>query len=361
MTVIRLRYVKAYTDRHGKRRYYYRRPGCASVALPGDPASKAFREAYEAAQEGAQARTIGERQWPEKSFGALVAKYYTTPAYTDLRELTRRTYRNDMERFRAKYGKMSVSALELRHVTAMLDSLGGKSEKSLRRVLSILLKYGHAIGWRKDNPMLGLRRKQQAYKGFRAWEPEDIAAFEAHWKEGSRERLALYLLLCTVQRRGDAVGIGRQHIKAGKIKLTQHKTGTTLWLPIHPHLKAELDRVPKTQLTFLETQYGAPFKPASFTNWFSEKAREAGCPEGCTPHGLRKAGLAFMAEAGATPKELMAWSGHKNLAEVTLYTDAADQKRLAERALEKLEARTKVSNPEQPGRQNGEIPQENQR
>jgi integrase len=235
----------------------------------------------------------------------------------------------------------------------MLDALGGKSEKSLRRILSILLKYAHGIGWRKDNPMDGLRRRRQAYKGFRSWEPEDIATFEAHWPAGSRERLALYLLLCTIQRRGDAVDIGRQHVKDGKIKVTQKKTGTTLWLPIHPKLQAELDRVPRTQLTFLETQYGAPFKPASFTNWFSEKAQEAGCPKGCTPHGLRKAGLAFMAEAGATPKELMAWSGHKNLAEVTLYTEAADQKRLAEQGLRKLEARTNLSNPEPPGRQNG--------
>lgn len=352
MTTFRLKYVKAYTDRHGKRRHYYRRPGAPAIVLPGAPSSREFREAYEAAQEGAQRRTIGERRWPDKSFGALISRYLETPAYTGLGDITRRTYRNDMERFRAKYGAMNVVTMELRHVTAMLDGLGGKSEKSLRRILSILLKYAHAIGWRRDNPMVGLRRKRQAYKGFRPWGPEDIETFEARWPEGSRERLALYLLLCTIQRRGDAVGIGRQHLKDGKIKVTQGKTGTTLWLPIHPKLKRELDRIPKTQLTFIETQYGAPFKPASFTNWFSEKAQEAGCPKGCTPHGLRKAGLAFMAEAGATNKELMAWSGHKNLAEVTLYTDAADQKRLAEQALRKLEARTEVSTPVDPVRQN---------
>lgn len=354
MATFRLKYVKAYTDRHGTRRHYYRRPGCASVPIPGEPGSKAFMEAYHAAAEGAEPRTIGERKWPDKSFGALVSRYLATPAYTGLSEITRRTYRNDMERFRAKYGDFSVAAMELRHITAILDTLGGKSEKSLRRILSILLKYAHAIGWRRDNPMQGLRRKRQAYKGFRAWEPEDIAVFEERWPTGSRERLALYLLLCTIQRRGDAVDIGRQHLKDGKIKVTQKKTGTTLWLPLHPKLKAELALVPRTQLTFIETQYGAPFKPASFTNWFSEKAQEAGCPKGCTPHGLRKAGLAFMAEAGATPKELMAWSGHKNLAEVTLYTEAADQRRLAEQALAKLEKRTKSSNPQGSVRQRGQ-------
>jgi site-specific recombinase XerD len=351
VTTFRLKYIKAYTDRHGRRRHYYRRPGCAAIPIPGEPSSREFREAYEAAQEGATRRTIGERAWPDKSFGALISRYLQTPAYTGLNEQTRRTYRNDLERFRRERGAMSVAGLELRHITAMLDALGGKSEKSLRRILSLLLKYAHAIGWRRDNPMLGLRRKRQAYKGFRPWEPEDVAMFEAKWPAGSRERLALYLLLCTIQRRGDAVDMGRQHLKDGKIKVTQKKTGTTLWLPIHPNLKAEIALVPRTQLTFIETQYGAAFKPASFTNWFSEKAQEAGCPKGCTPHGLRKAGLAFMAEAGATPKELMAWSGHKNLAEVTLYTESADQRRLAEQAMEKLEMRTKSSNPQRAVRQ----------
>lgn len=43
------KYVKAYTDRHGKGRYYYRRKGYPQAPLPGMPWSPAFMEAYEVA------------------------------------------------------------------------------------------------------------------------------------------------------------------------------------------------------------------------------------------------------------------------------------------------------------------------
>jgi integrase len=100
--------------------------------------------------------------------------------------------------------------------------------------------------------------------------------------------------------------MGRQHVRAGKIRVVQSKTGTPLWIPLHPELAAEVALAPKDQLTFLQTQYGKPFSPAGFGNWFGEKAQDAGCPEGCTAHGLRKAGSRRLAEAGCTPHQIMA-------------------------------------------------------
>jgi CRISPR/Cas system Type II protein with McrA/HNH and RuvC-like nuclease domain len=52
----------------------------------------------------------------------------------------------------------------------------------------------------------------------------------------------------------------------------------------------------------------------------------------------------------------MAVTGHKNLSEVTLYTAAADQERLARQAMRKLERRTKRltgERPKSPVRQTG--------
>jgi integrase len=353
MTRIPMKFIKAYQDRHGKWRYYFRKPGAASIALPGDPDTKAFREAYDAALDGAP-RQIGVDRTKPGSFSALIALYYTTGAYRELADITRKTYRNDMERFRAKRGDMSVKALERKHVTAMLDAVvaQGKSPKSLRRVLGILLTLAHERGWRTDNPMVGMRRTGKASEGFRPWTEADIAKFEAHWPPGSRERLALALLLYTAQRRQDVVTMGRQHAKPGKVYVATHKSGgkTRLWIPMHANLRAEVDLVPPSQLTFILTQYGEPFSPAGFTNWFSEKAQEAGLPPRSSPHGLRKASLRRLAEAGCTPHQIMAVSGHKNLSEVTLYTASADQERLADEAIE----RTKVSTPPSPVRQSGQ-------
>lgn len=355
MTKVELPYIKAYRDRHGKLRHYYRRPGCPVVRLPGEPGSPEFLEAYKGAAESAP-REIGTERNKPGSFGALIALYYKSADYRNLKAITKQTRRNDLERFRAKRADMSVKAIQRKHITAMLDAIEaeGKSSKSLRRILGVLLTLAQERGWRDDNPMLGMRRQRKATEGFRAWTEEDIAKFEEAHQSGSRERLALALLLYTGQRRSDVVTMGRQHIKDGKIRVVQQKTGTELWIKLHSRLKAEIAAAPKDHLTFLTTQYGKPFSAAGFTNWFTEKAEKAGLPENSTPHGLRKAAARRLAEAGCTDKQIMAVTGHKSLSEVTLYTASADQEKLASAAIDLVETGTSVSTPETPDRLTGE-------
>lgn len=354
MTRVRMKYLKVYTDRHGKQRVYFRKPGSPRIALPADMESKAFRVAYDAAMDAAP-RQIGIERVKEGSFSALIAAYYKSKDYTRLSDSARRSYRTVLEQFRASYGDMSVRTLKREHVVKLLDAMDEKpgAQETLRKRLNTLLNFGADRGWRPDNPMTGMRRKKAESDGFRAWTEEDIAAFEAHWPSGSRERLALALLLYTGQRRSDVVGMGRQHVKDGRIKVKQQKTGKELWIKLHSRLRAEIEAAPKTQLTFVQTQYGEPFSSNGFGNWFSGKAQRAGLPPKSSAHGLRKAAARRLAEAGCTPHQIMAITGHANLSEVTLYTAAADQERLADEAVEKIERETKVSNPERPGRQNG--------
>jgi len=60
---------------------------------------------------------------------------------------------------------------------------------------------------------------------------------------------------------------------------------------------------------------------------------EPSLPDGLSPHGLRKATCRMLAEAGCTPHQIMAISGHKTLSEVTRYTVAVDRDGLAEGAM----------------------------
>ena len=106
-----------------------------------------------------------------------------------------------------------------------------------------------------------------------------------------------------------------------------------MYIPLHPDLKALLDRLPLTNLTFLMTAHGKPFVAAGFTNWFHDTVKEAGLPAGLSPHGLSKATCRRLAEAGCSAHEIMAISGHRSLAEVTRYTVAARRKDLAARAM----------------------------
>jgi hypothetical protein len=102
MAVIRIPYVKVYTDRHGRVRRYFRKPGCKSVALPGVPGSVEFMAAYqEALGEPAPARA--SRQ-DEGSVSALICDYFKSPAFTNLKPSSQRVYRIALDRFGTLHG-----------------------------------------------------------------------------------------------------------------------------------------------------------------------------------------------------------------------------------------------------------------
>ena len=295
-------------------------------------------EAYQSALDTVTGPSKGagvERTLPG-SISALCVSYYRSSRFTGIGPKTQHKYRLVIDKFRAVHGNLPVSGLEYRHIVKLLDQQE-KDEYSLRRVLRILLTHALEHGWRKDHPMTGMRRPRKTGEGFRPWTEGDIARFEAHWPTGTRQRLALHLLLYTAQRRSDVVTMGRQHVKDGRIAVAQAKSGgrTKLWIPIHQTLQAEIDQAPRDQLTFVQTQYGQPFSPAGFTNWFTEAAQAAGLPPRSAPHGLRKAAARRLAEAGCSANEIMSITGHKNLSEVATYTASADQERLADQAMKK--------------------------
>lgn len=155
------------------------------------------------------------------------------------------------------------------------------------------------------------------------------------WGVGTRERLALCLLIYLGQRRGDTVRMGRQHRNGDTIRVTQSKTGAQLTISIHPELKAVLDNLPNDNLTYLTTMWGKPFTAAGFGNWFRDTCDDAGL-KGLSAHGLRKSAARRLAEAGCSTKQIAAITGHKTLGEVERYTASADQEMMAREAISRL-------------------------
>jgi integrase len=138
--------------------------------------------------------------------------------------------------------------------------------------------------------------------------------------------------------------MGRQHIRDGVLHVRQQKTGAELAIPVHDDLAAIVAETPADHLTFLTTQFGQSFRATGFGNWFREQCDAAGLKH-CSAHGLRKAAARRLAEAGCTEHEIAAITGHASLREVARYTRAADQKRLAATAMEKVKARTSSGKP----------------
>jgi integrase len=218
------------------------------------------------------------------------------------------------------------------------------SANMLRHVLRALMQHSIEIGLRADDPTREVKSIPIKTDGYHSWTEAEIAQFEKHYPVGSRARLAFALLLYTGQRRSDVVHMGRQHIENGGISVRQQKTGTQVWIPIHDALAPMIAGI--GNLTFLTTERGKPFTVGGFGGWFRHNCRAAGL-EGCSAHGLRKAAARRLAEAGCTPHEIAAITGHASLKEVVRYTRAADGKRLATAAMNKMKTGTFIGKPDE--------------
>lgn len=344
MAKIRLKYIDAFEDRHGSMRYYFRRGKGARVALPGQPGSREFLDAYaEALGASSGPRTV---KGADRTIHALVTRFLGSTSYTSLARNTRLSYRRILDDFRTAHGELSAAGFQAKHadlvLTAMLSERGPHPAYSLWRCLRKLMAFAKADHWRPDNPMLAVQApKRPKSDGYRTATQDDAERFRAFYKTGTRERLAFELLYWTGARRSDVVKMGRQNVADGFLTYRAGKTGEVIVIPVSADLQAAIDAMPMSNMTFILTEAGSGFTGNGFGNWWRDKCRAAGLPGQTSPHTLRKALLTRMADNGATAHEIMAVSGHQNVAEVQTYTKRADRKRLAQSGLAKLASEPK--------------------
>lgn len=334
----RPKYLHVYQDRHDRERIYFNRPGQAKIALPGPLYSETFWTAYHKAKEGTvePKGEAGASRVKAGSVNDLIARYYQSAAYTSKAKITQRTYKGTLEPFRLEYGDGPVAEIKTKHVDAILGKVAARSTSAahnLRKRLSLLFKLAVKWEFTDTNPMLLADRVKHKTKGYETWGEGDIAKFRTYWKNGAPQRIAFEILLYTGLRRSDAVRFGPQHIKGDTINITARKTGAELSIPVHSEFRAVLDTIPHKHLVFIATERGAARSEFAFTNWIIEAAKDAGLPAHRSPHGLRKAACVRLADAGCDVFEIMAITGHKNIAEVQTYVAAANKKKAAQSAI----------------------------
>jgi len=340
-------FVQEYRDNRGKTRRYFRRKDFRAV-LPGEPGSAEFNEAYAAALAGAKDKKGGAGPKPRSgSLNALIVAYYSSEEWRELKATSQAPRRRILEGLRQKHGEKPVALLPKNWVKSQMASMVATPAQANRwlQLLRQLLDFAIDEEWIEANPAR-LVKKFREGPGHEPWPEEEISKFEVRWLTGTKERLAFDLFLYTGQRIGDVAGMMRSHIRNGAIRVVQEKTGTELWIPIHPQLSASLAAVPSLGLALLQRKTGQPYTKGGLDNWFRRKREAAGVAPGLSPHGLRKAAGRRLAEAGATAHEIMAILGHRSLREVQRYTSDADQRRNAIAAMKKFigtEVEQKVS------------------
>lgn len=154
-----------------------------------------------------------------------------------------------------------------------------------------------------QNPAAGIAKVLLPNRrtGFLQWTEEDLERYEGHWPIGTRERLALDLLVFTGVRRSDAVRLGNQHMhQNGEIVIRTEKSVNSgnpveVTIPILPLLALSIAATATGKLTFLITTKGAPFAKESFGNWFKKACKAGGIDDAARPRtgsgGSRRAVL----------------------------------------------------------------------
>ena len=241
--------------------------------------------------------------------------------------------RSTLERFREKHGELPLTGMPPKFVQLMLNNLKPGVARNWFKHIRALCQFAVVAGLIEADPTQGIKRPRAKTERRRAWTDAEVAQFEARHPIGSKARLGFALGLHTMQRLGDVIRMGRQHIQNGVLAVRQNKTGTLLSLPVRAELQAIIDATQNEHLTFLVKVSGKPFAPTEFSGQFRAWCDEAGLPKGCTFHGLRATGCTRLADAGCSAHEIAAWSGHLSLKEVERYTKSADQKRLAIQAM----------------------------
>jgi integrase len=340
------RYVHGYIDRHGKARHYLRRPGRKDVPLPGAPYSTEFMDSYQAALKNAAPVVIGASRSIPGSVNEAVARYLGSAAFAMLAETTQKMRRAVLERFRLEHGERRIRKFVPEHVGRMLGKLRPWAQRNMLKTLRGLAAFCITENLLDADPTAGVKlAKVKDTGGFATWSGLEMEQYRRRHPLGTRPRLAFELLLGTMAARSDVVRLGEQYVTAaGKLSFRRRKTGAPVDIPLLPELQAAIDAMPKAErnMTFLMTELGRPFTAAGFGNWFRDQCDAAGISK--SAHGLRKAGATRLAEAGCSDHEIMAWGGWSSLSEVQRYTRAANRKRLAMQAAEKLKAGTKLAN-----------------
>ncbi|MFY7837848.1 MAG: tyrosine-type recombinase/integrase [Novosphingobium sp.] len=356
-------HVSAFKSQHGRVRYRFRRKGYPGGYFAAQLGTEEFRAEYHAFMNpGEVAAPPPPQRYKPGTIDDLVQRYFEVPTRLGPSKVTQDKIRAVLEDFREGTGKsggrrgdrlardVTFEAIDKIIAKKMIKTGTGNKTKGglhaarkLRKELVRLFDFAIKSGLMDKNPAaLSDKVKQTASEkakaGFHSWTEDEITQFRSFYELGTRERLAMELLLWTDQRRSDVISMGEAQIVDGCIPVHQEKTGMPLWLPVAPQLRTAIDSMKAAETSkfcFLITRRGGSFTKESFGNFFKKACVAAGLPQ-CTAHGLRKATLRRMAELEMANKTMKSLSGQTSDKTLEIYTRDANQRKLANKAIHAL-------------------------
>jgi integrase len=343
---VELEFLNIQRDRNGRPTYYYFRRHGRRWRLPGEPLSEEFMAEYrrrKAETDAAAATPLPDppedrRDFPRGTMGRLISDYLATGEFKQLKPRTKAEYERVCNVLSGEHGHKRVAHLKRRHIRQIRDAKADTpgAANTVLRQLKILLNFAVDDELIEASPAAGF--KELDVGEWRSWTDDECAKFEKRWAPGTMQRRAYALAHYTGQRKADLVTRNRSHRRDGGIYVVQSKTDEELWIPEHKELTAELGRGVIGIDTLLVTPVqGKPFSSEYFGAWFAEAIEDAGLPDDCVLHGLRKCAARKLADLGLSTEDIKSITGHVTGRMVEKYVKGADQKKRAKRAIKTWE------------------------
>ena len=200
----------------------------------------------------------------------LIARYRETSAWSNALALaTRRQRENIFKQVIAAAGNKPFVQITTPAIIAGVERRKDTPAQARHFLDTLRGLFRWAVNAKiaKTDPTAGIENPQKKKgTGFPAWSEDDVTAFERRWPIGTGERVWLDVLLYTGVRRGDAVVVGRQHMRNGIATLRTEKSQGEMIvsIPILPILQRTLDAGPTGELAFICGTKGKPLTKEFF-------------------------------------------------------------------------------------------------
>jgi integrase len=333
--------------------YYHRETG---HRLAGKPGSPEFIASIADAEQLVADRLAGRLKG---TFNGLVREFTASSDFEALAESTQREYRRQLTTAERQFGDMPIAALndpavrkEFTGWARKVAATSGDREADGR--LSVI---SSMLSWAVENHeavtvnhLRGFKHRYHSDRSDLIWTHEHVASFMA--VAPLEIQRALILALHTGQRQGDLLRLVWTAYDGTFIRLRQSKAkrrgvaGPLVEIPVTAALKRMLDGMPRIATTILTSRTGKPFRKRYFAKLWAEAAAAAGITD-LHFHDLRGTAVTMLSEAGCTPQQVAAITGHSQKSvEAILGKYLARTRGLAEQAIFQFEnsPRTKFAN-----------------
>jgi integrase len=359
MTVVRVKGLQKFSDRHGKKRCYIRRGKDRIGKIDLEKAPLGTPEFF-AEYSRIAAQFVKTDATKPGTLGLLIERYRASPAFLqDIRDRTRSDYQKIFNYLKA-IDDIPITSFSTPLIVKLRDKAAEKHGRRfgsyVKQVLSMLFSWGRERGFMRDNPAKGVsnvKRDKSRPQPNRRWADSEMQAvlnaLPLHMKP------VVALMMFTGMDPQDAVALPRSAYQNGKIDNWRRKTGESQWWPAPAILQTILDDAPAHDApTLCANSFGKAWTLSGYrASWAKVRIKleaSGAVSPGLTLKGLRHTMATILAEMGYDDRTVADALGHQTLAMAQHYSRHANRARKMEAVSEKFniemnERQERLSNP----------------